>query len=151
MAQENPQARERRVAVRAGLFVALGLTLAGVVIFLLGKERMLFDKQVTYVGAFENVDGLQLDAPVRLGGLQVGRVSNINFAPDLGDKRIVVTMEVNSRFKERVRRDSVARVTSRGVLGDKAVDISLGSPEAEVLKSGDEIATGSSGDLSSLL
>lgn len=152
MAQaENPQARERRVAVRAGLFVAIGLSIAGVVIFLLGKERMLFDKQITYIGAFENVDGLGVDAPVRLGGLQVGRVSNINFAPDLGDKRIVVTMEVNAKYRERVRRDSVARVASRGVLGDKAIDISLGSPEAEMLKPGEEIATGSSGDLSSLL
>lgn len=150
-AKENPQRRERRIAVRAGLFVALGLGLSTVVIFLLGKERNLFDKQMTYVGAFENVDGLQLDAPVRLGGLQVGRVSNITFAPDLGDKRIMVTMELAERFKERVRRDSVARVAGRGVLGDKAIDISLGSPEAEELKPGGEIATGSSGDISSLL
>jgi phospholipid/cholesterol/gamma-HCH transport system substrate-binding protein len=151
MAQDNPQARERRVAVRAGLFVAIGLAIAGVVIFLLGKERNLFEKQITYTGAFENVEGLALDAPVRLGGLQVGHVTNINFETDLGDKRIVVTMEVKARYKERVRRDSVARIASRGVLGDKAIDISLGSPEAEMLKPGEEIATGSSGDISSLL
>src|SRR5438094_7604610 len=128
MAKENPQTRERRVAVRAGLFVALGLSIGAIIIFLLGKERMLFDKQISYVGAFENVDGLALDAPVRLGGLQVGRVSSINFAPDLGDKRVVVTMELLAKYRDRVRRDSVARVASRGVLGDKAIDISLGSP-----------------------
>ena len=76
----------------------LGLALAGVVILLLGKERMLFDKQVDVLGAFENVDGLKLDAPVWLGGLEVGRVTKINFAPDLGDKRIVVTMEINAKY-----------------------------------------------------
>lgn len=151
MSTQNPAERERRAIVRAGLFVALGLLLAGVVIVLIGKERNLFDEQVRYFGAFENVDGLQLDAPVRLGGLQCGRVVSISFAPDLGDKRIIVTMEIVSRYRERVRKDSVARVTSRGVLGDKAIDISLGSPEAPVLKPGEELETGSSGDLSAFL
>lgn len=149
--KDNPQARERRVAVRAGLFVAIGLSIAAIVIFLLGKERNLFEKRVSYNGAFENVDGLSIDAPVRLGGLQVGHVSSINFETELNDKRIVVTMEINAKYKERVRRDSVARVASRGVLGDKAIDISLGSPEAEMVPAGGEIATGSSGDISSLL
>lgn len=147
----NPEERERRVVVRAGIFVFFGLVVGFVIVFLLGKERNLFDAKISYKGAFENVDGLALDAPVRLGGLQAGRVSAISFAPDLGDKRVIVTMELASKFKERVRKDSVARVTSRGVLGDKAIDISLGSPEAPVLKEGEELETGSSGDLSSFL
>ncbi len=151
MANQSPAERDRRIVIRAGLFVGLGLLLAAVVIFLIGKERNLFDKQVVYFGAFENVDGLVLDAPVRLGGLQVGRVTKIKFAPDLGDKRIMVTMEVATQFRDRIRRDSVARVTGRGVLGDKAVDISLGSPEAEAIAGGGEITTGTSGDISSLL
>jgi phospholipid/cholesterol/gamma-HCH transport system substrate-binding protein len=151
MANQSPAERDRRIVVRAGLFVALGLALAGVVIFLIGKERNLFDKQVTFVGAFENVDGLVLDAPVRLGGLQVGQVTKISFAPDLGDKRIIVTMEVAAKFKDRIRKDSIARVTGRGVLGDKAVDISLGSPDSEPVKNGGELETGTSGDISSLL
>lgn len=151
MDKVNPEERERRVVVRAGLFVAIGAVLAFLVVFLLGRERNLFDTKIAYKGAFENVDGLALDAPVRLGGLQAGRVSAISFAPDLGDKRIIVTMEVAAKYKERVRKDSVARVTSRGVLGDKAIDISLGSPEAPVLKPGEEMETGSSGDLSAFL
>jgi phospholipid/cholesterol/gamma-HCH transport system substrate-binding protein len=151
MAKDNPQARERRVAVRAGLFVAIGLAVAAIVIFLLGKERNLFEQQIQYTAAFEDVEGLALDAQVLLGGLQVGRVTKINFETDLGDKRIVVTMTVAAKFKERIRRDSVARIAGRGVLGDKAIAVSLGSPEAEMLKPGEEIATGSSGDISSLL
>src|SRR5439155_12376601 len=64
---------------------------------------------------------------------------------------IIVTMEVASKFKDRIRKDSVARVTGRGVLGDKAVDISLGSPEAAPVPNGGELLTGTSGDISSLL
>ncbi len=154
MAQQppmNPADRERRVIIRAGLFIALGLTLAGLVIFVIGKERRLFEEQNIYTGAFENVDGLALDSPVRLGGLNVGKVSKISFAPDLGDKRIIVTMEISNRFQERIRSDSIARITGRGVLGDKAIDVSLGSPEKDVVKNHGELPTGTSGDISSLL
>lgn len=147
----NPAERERRLIVRAGLFVGLGLTLGAVVVFLIGKERNLFDKDNTYFGAFENVDGLQLDSPVRLGGLEAGRVASIAFANSLEDKRIIVTMQVLRRYQSRVRRDSVARVVGRGVLGDKAIDISLGSPNEKQIENGAEIATGTSGDISSLL
>ncbi|MBL9039837.1 MAG: MCE family protein [Archangium sp.] len=146
----NPAERERRIVVRAGLFVTIGLALGAIVVFVIGKERNLFEKAAVYRGSFENVDGLQLDSPVRLGGLQVGRVSKISFAPDLGDKRIIVHMEIGRRFEERIRTDSIARVTSRGVLGDKAIDVSLGSPDHPVIADG-EIQTGTSGDLTSIV
>ena len=147
----NPAERERRVIIRAGLFIALGLALAGLVIFVIGKERRLFEEANIYTGAFENVDGLALDSPVRLGGLGVGKVSKISFAPDLGDKRIIVTMEISNRFQDRIRSDSIARVTGRGVLGDKAVDISIGTPDKDVVANHGELQTGTSGDISSLL
>ena len=147
----NPAERERRLIVRAGLFVGLGLLLAGAVVFFIGRERNLFDPDNTYRGDFENVDGLALDSPVRLGGLEAGRVSGISFASELGDKRIIVTMQVLRKYRARVRADSVARVVGRGVLGDKAIDISLGSPDKPELADGAEIPTGTSGDISSLL
>ncbi|PZR17593.1 MAG: MCE family protein [Archangium gephyra] len=147
----TPAEREKRVIIRAGLFIALGLALAGIVVFVIGKERRLFEEQNVYTGAFENVDGLALDSPVRLGGLNVGKVSKISFAPDLGDKRIIVQMEISNRFQERIREDSVARIAGRGVLGDKAIDISLGSPDKAVVANKGELKTGTSGDISSLL
>jgi phospholipid/cholesterol/gamma-HCH transport system substrate-binding protein len=147
----NPAERERRIIIRAGLFIALGLGLALLVVFVIGKERNLFDKQNVYSGAFENVDGLQFDSPVRLGGVNVGRVTSIRFGSDLGDKRIIVTMEVVKKYEARIRKDSVARITNRGVLGDKAVDISIGNPDQPALPDGAELLTGTSGDISSIL
>ncbi|MBL8921661.1 MAG: MCE family protein [Myxococcaceae bacterium] len=147
----NPAERERRIIIRAGLFIALGIALALLVVFVIGKERNLFDKQNVYTGAFENVDGLQFDSPVRLGGVNVGRVTSIKFGSDLEDKRIIVTMEVVKKYEERIRKDSVARITNRGVLGDKAVDISIGSQAEPAMADGAELTTGSSGDISSIL
>ncbi len=60
-------------------------------------------------------------------------------------------MEISSRFANRVRADSVARIGSRGVLGDKVIEISLGSVNAAPIPEGGEVKTGSSGDITSLL
>jgi len=147
----SPTGKERRLIIRAGLFVAGGLFLAAVVIFLIGKEGRLFERHVNYRAAFDDVEGLNLDSPVRLGGLAVGHVSAITFSPDLGDKRIEVHMQISERFAERIRADSVARIGSRGVLGDKVIDISLGSAESPRIPPGGDIPVGSSGDITSLL
>ena len=147
----TPSGKERRLIIRAGLFVAGGLFLAAVVIFLIGKEGRLFERHAIYRAAFDDVEGLNLDSPVRLGGLSVGHVSGITFSPDLGDKRIQVHMQISEKFAERIRADSVARIGSRGVLGDKVIDISLGSAESPRIPPGGEIPVGSSGDIASLL
>ncbi len=147
----TPSGKERRLIIRAGLFVAGGLFLAAVVIFLIGKEGRLFERHAIYRAAFDDVEGLNLDSPVRLGGLSVGHVSAITFSPDLGDKRIQVHMQISEKFAERIRADSVARIGSRGVLGDKVIDISLGSADSPRIPPGGEIPVGSSGDIASLL
>ncbi len=151
MTTSSPVRREQRLLIRAGLFVTGGLVLAGVVIFLIGKEGRLFDRRVSYHANFDNVEGLKLDSPVRLGGLEVGRITGINFSSDLNDKRIAVQMEISAQFASRVRTDSVARIGSRGVLGDKTVEVSLGSITSPQIPVGGEIPSGSSGDITSLL
>ena len=50
-----------------------------------------------------------------------------------------------------MRTDSVARVSGRGVLGDKAIDISLGTSEGDPIPPNGAIPSGSSGDLTTLL
>ncbi|HYV43968.1 MAG TPA: MlaD family protein [Myxococcaceae bacterium] len=144
-------AKERRQIIRVGLFLGVGLALAAIVIFSIGSNHQIFDKKFTYHAAFDNVDGLSLDAPVRLGGLDCGRVTSIDFSKDLQDKRIHVQMKISESFADRIRADSVARVNNRGVLGDKAVDISLGSPESPQVSNGGNLQTGSSGELTALI
>ena len=151
MTQQTAEQRERRTIVRAGLFVTLGLALLAVVVVLIGKANNIFGRQVSYHMYFENVEGLKTDSPVWLGGLEVGRVTSISFLSDVEDRRIDVKVEIAKDYSSRVRTDSVARISGRGVLGDKAIDISLGSGKADPIPSGGEISSGSSGDLTTLL
>ncbi|MFP2928126.1 MlaD family protein [Pyxidicoccus sp. 3LG] len=142
---------ERRLALRAGMFVFIGLVVAGVVVFFIGQESRLFERQAEYRTYFSNVQGLSDESPVWLGGLKVGKVTGIYFSPDPKDPRLEVRLKVSSKYTDRVREDSVAQLSSMGVLGDKAVDISLGSPTAPPVEPGGELKSSTSGDLASLL
>ncbi|MGZ3457920.1 MAG: MlaD family protein, partial [Archangium sp.] len=143
--------RERRLALRVGTFIAVAMGLAGLIIFLIGQEMRLFEKEVTYRTYFENVEGLSDQAPVWLGGLEVGRVDAVSFPSKPGEKRLEVRLKLSAEHAKRVREDSVARLASMGVLGDKAVDISVGSMDQPQVPPGGEIPSTSGGDLSSLM
>ncbi|RKH37814.1 MlaD family protein [Corallococcus sicarius] len=143
--------KEKRLAVRAGVFVAVGLAVAGVVVFFIGRESNLFQRQVVFRAYFNSVDGLSDQSPVWIGGLKVGRVNGVTFSPDLKDSRLEVQFQVASAYSDRVRADSVAKLTSMGVLGDKAVDISLGSADQPAVPPGGVVKSSSGGDLSKLM
>lgn len=143
--------RERRMAWRAGLFVTMGLILAAVVVFFIGRETRFFEEQVTYRAFFPNVQGLSTKSPVWLGGLPVGKVVAITFSQETAERGIEVTIKVSRKYTERVREDSVARLSSLGVLGEKAVDISLGSLKSPAVPDGGELHADTSGDLNALM
>ncbi|HZH18462.1 MAG TPA: MlaD family protein [Archangium sp.] len=142
---------ERRLALRVGAFVAMAFTLAGLVVFLIGQETRLFEKNVEFYTYFENVEGLSEESPVWLGGLEVGRVDGVGFPSKPGEKRLQVRLKMSAEHAQRVRQDSVARLSSLGVLGDKAVDITIGSPDQGVLTPGGEIPSAGGADMSSLM
>lgn len=143
--------RERHLAWRAGLFVAAGLVLAGLVVFFIGQETQLFEDQVTYRAFFPNVQGLTDKSPVWIGGLEVGRVVGIAFTEDSPERGIQVSIRVTKKYSDRVRQDSVARLSSLGMLGEKAVDISLGTMKAQPIPPEGELRTDTSGDLNTLM
>jgi phospholipid/cholesterol/gamma-HCH transport system substrate-binding protein len=143
--------RERRTSLRAGAFVLGSILAVAAVLLVLGNAHRLFERHTSYVVYFDDVDGLMVDSPVRLGGLNVGAVQSITFSKDLKDTRVQVQVKVSNEFTSRIRRDSVARVASRGLLGDKTVDLSLGSDAAAVMGEGDELTPGAGNDIGSVL
>jgi phospholipid/cholesterol/gamma-HCH transport system substrate-binding protein len=143
--------QEKRLALRVGTFVAVALALAGLVVFLIGQETHLFEKEMRYRTYFENVEGLSDQSPVWLGGLEVGKVERVTFPSKPGEKRLEVHLKLSAEHAQRIRTDSVARLASLGVLGDKAVDISVGSVDAAPIPEAGEIPSTAGGDLSSIM
>ncbi len=128
---------EKKNTFMVGLFVALGSLLIFAVILLLGQESSLFESRTTLYIPFENVAGLKPGSPVRLAGVTVGTVNSIDFAPTLDDKKMYVEISVQEEMMPRIRQDSIATIGSKGLLGDKVVDITIGAEESAPHKAGD--------------
>jgi len=116
------------------MFIFLGLVTLAVFIFFLGdvKERFQPKKNIHIV--FNFTGGLEIGAPVRYAGLQVGRVGEIyllNSLEENGIDRVTVTAEINPSIK--VRRDSIASIKTAGLMGGPYIDIRPGSSTSPIL------------------
>ncbi len=125
--------------VKVGIFVFSGVLIAMVIIFLLGGKNQLFERQYSLQASFQDISGLRVGAPVQLAGLRIGMVEKISLGEDLEEKKIWVSLAISKSFQNRIRADSVASITTQGLLGDKTVSISIGSPGNEILKNGEII------------
>jgi phospholipid/cholesterol/gamma-HCH transport system substrate-binding protein len=115
---------------KVGVFVIVGLVLMMTAVFLIGNTRQLWEPKVSYRTAFRDVAGLKAGAPVRMGGVDIGQVLAVGHGSEAKDVHIYVSMSIDKRESQRIRTDSTARVVNKGLLGDKMIELSTGSPEA---------------------
>ena len=136
--------------VKVGAFVAAGLLVAGLVVFLIGDERRAFAKKDRYYAVFDDVQGLTRGSPVRMGGVDVGQVQSVAYSDNPSDNHLRVTMDIVRAEARRIRSDSVATIGNKGLLGDKMVVIKVGSPDKPALAGGETIQSEPPMDLSLL-
>lgn len=137
--------------VKVGAFVFAGLVVAGLVVFLIGDERRLFESKVFYHAYFRDVQGLNRGSPVRMGGIDIGRIEEVSYTEDAKDARLRVTMEIVDEEARRIRKDSVASVASKGLLGDKMIVITVGNPKEPQIPHGGTIPSEEAQDISAML
>jgi len=118
--------------VRVGTFILAALLVFVGLVYFLGRQAGLFERQYRLLASFAQIGGLIEGATVRLAGVPVGRVTAIRL-PDAGGAKVQVELTLVRRVQSRVRADSVARIETLGLLGDKIVELSLGSATAAVL------------------
>jgi phospholipid/cholesterol/gamma-HCH transport system substrate-binding protein len=143
--------QERRLDLKVGLFVVFCLALLVASLLVLGGEQNLFERNYALQAEFHDIAGLRTGASVRLAGLDVGLVTSITFPTDLEDRQVYVRLKVAERFQQRIREDSVATIEGQGLLGDKFVSLSLGSPSVTVLQDGDRVKSVDPVELTSYL
>jgi phospholipid/cholesterol/gamma-HCH transport system substrate-binding protein len=119
--------------IRVGLFVIFGLLLTMASVFVIGDTRGLWQAKVSYRTAFQDVAGLKPGAPVRMGGLDIGGVTGVDHSPNPGDARVFVSLSISKKETARIRADTVAQIANKGLLGDKMIALTVGSPEAPQL------------------
>jgi phospholipid/cholesterol/gamma-HCH transport system substrate-binding protein len=112
------------------------IVIIAVVAFVLGtmwlSGRSIGDRQLVRV-RFSNVGGLKRASPVRISGVQVGRVEHIELE-DVG--RVLVSISISPKIKPRI--DASARISAAGFVGDYTVEFDPGQspkplPEEQVV------------------
>src|SRR6266403_42851 len=120
--------REQKI----GIFFVVGLVLLFVAIELtLGLG--FFRSRYPLYASFQDVQGLDTGADVRLAGIKAGRVDSMR----IEGRQVVVKFMIDHAYE--VKKDSIARLDFRALSGERFVSISLGSPTAATAGPGDTI------------
>lgn len=136
---------------KVGAFTLAGLSVVGLVVFLIGEERKLFESKLNYTARFEEVQGLRRGSPVRMGGVDIGGVTDVKYPEAADDKQIRVTMSIVRDESRRIRKDSVATIENKGLLGDKMIVITVGSPRLPQIPEGGDVPSKEGDDMTALM
>ena len=118
-----------------GLFVLLGLGAMVVLAAQIGNATFGHTDTYNVTARFENIGGLNVKAPVAIGGVRVGRVTAIDLDTELFSAR--VTMAIEDTYDE-LPLDTSASILTSGLLGAQFVGLEPGG-DFEYLGDGDEI------------
>lgn len=124
--------------VRLGLFVVGGLALFVLAIFIIGKQKNLFNPVFKLTTTFYNVSGLQVGNNIRFSGINVGTVDNISI---VNDSTVRVDMMVRQEVKQFIKSDCVVAIGSEGLIGDRLLIITQGSADSPLAREGEELAS----------
>jgi outer membrane protein OmpA-like peptidoglycan-associated protein len=136
--------------LRLGAFIIVTLLILSSGVFLIGSRESLFHPTYRVRADFPTVQGLNVGADVRVGGIREGTIRRIDLPAHPGGA-VTVIAGLDTRTHDIVKKDSVASIQSEGLLGDKYMEISFGSEEAARLKDGETIASAPPFDISTLI
>ncbi|WP_159518997.1 MlaD family protein [Sunxiuqinia indica] len=124
--------------VRLGLFVAGGLALFVLAIFIIGKQKNLFNPVFKLTTTFYNVSGLQVGNNIRFSGINVGTVDNISI---INDSTVQVGMLVRQGIKQFIKSDCIVAIGSEGLIGDRLLIITQGSTGSPLVENDQQLAS----------
>ena len=124
--------------VRLGMFVAGGLALFVLAIFIIGKQKNLFNPVFKLNTTFYNISGLQVGNNIRFSGITVGTVDNISI---VNDSTVRVDMLIRKEVKQFIKSDSKVAIGSEGLIGDRLLVISQGSFDAPLAREGEQLGS----------
>jgi phospholipid/cholesterol/gamma-HCH transport system substrate-binding protein len=114
---------------KVGLLVLVSLIILGAAILLVGDFRL--ERGYTIKVLFNDISGLQVRAPVKTAGVQIGEVTKV----DLIRGKAQVTLWIKGNLS--VFSDARATIASTGLIGTKYLELFLGTKTDRPLKEGD--------------
>lgn len=124
--------------LRLGLFVFAGLLLFVFAIFIIGRQKNLFNPVFRLSATFYNVSGLQVGNNIRFSGINVGTVDNLSI---VNDSTVQVDMLIRKDVEKFIKKDCKVAISSEGLIGDRILVIHQGSTDSALAKDGQCLAS----------
>jgi len=129
------RARDRLYKRAVGAVVFATVILLVLVLHMYKQATGPFDQSFRLLAVSPRAHGLELDSPVTMAGIKIGRVIGIGVTPE---NTVKLELELQGKFRDKVREDSVGTL-SRPLIGSAFIDISMGSPNRPEIPSSDYI------------
>lgn len=133
-------ANARSIEVKVGFLILTSIGLLVAFIFVMGSIN--FQPKYTIHVDFDNPGGLQSGAPVKIAGVNVGKIDEIQFrggktdAQGVREPLVRVKVSLEKRYQESIHDNGLFYVTTQGVLGEQFLQIEPGSADRPVLADG---------------
>lgn len=124
--------RKFDMELAAGFFLLLGIISLAFISIKLGKIEVLGASGYILYADFDKAGGIRKGAAVEIAGVEVGRVKDIS----LKDYLAHVELFINSTV--RIQEDAIASIKTKGLIGEKYIQISPGGSD-RILKDGERI------------
>jgi phospholipid/cholesterol/gamma-HCH transport system substrate-binding protein len=118
---------------KVGIFVIIGLVIFGYMSMKVGNLTLTTEKGYDVEVLFDSATGLAKDVTVEIAGVEVGKVKSIA----LKEGKALVVLRMNPGLV--IRKNDTAIIRTRGILGDKYVEIMPGSMTAPPISPGERI------------
>jgi phospholipid/cholesterol/gamma-HCH transport system substrate-binding protein len=133
------------VELAVGVFVLAGILCLGYLSIKLGKMEIVGGKGYEVYAVFTNSGGIKTGSAIVLAGVEVGRVKSI--ALENYQARIALTLNPDVKIQE----DAIASIKTRGLVGEKFIEITPGGAEKFIPQGGKIRETQPSVDLEELI
>lgn len=117
---------------KVGFFFLVGIVVLSIMLEI-GEKWNPFEKQLNYKTFLSSITGLKVGDPVRLAGVDVGRIEDISIRNDK------VQIDFNVKQGTRIKTDSTASIRLTNMLGGQFLGLTLGSPDAGLLPPGSTV------------
>ena len=119
--------QNKALEITVGLFIAGGLAALFVLAMKVSNLSQLSqDNGYSVIARFENIGGLKVRSPVKVGGVRVGRVAEISY--DNERYQAVVTLQLEGKY-DQFPEDTSASVFTAGLLGEQYIALEPGGAE----------------------
>jgi len=124
--------RRSLLDLAVGVFVLLGILALGWLSIRLGKVDFVGGHNYTVTADFPSAGGLKSGSSIEIAGVEIGRVS----AVQLANYQARVVMSIRNGVK--LTEDSIASIKTRGLIGEKFINLSPGGSD-RIIKPGGKI------------